>query len=637
MIKKTKSIFKGLLPFVFCIGFVFTSMAQRARVITLPKRVKTVAPVTMKENLLDRSDYKRSPIAYKAIVPNPNKGYKADSLYTWTDPTGAKKSLLGKDIVAQVNEFEKELNKRGRSLRDKDAFSGLSLPLNKVKKNDFSKVQIKNEITTKYSPINISSKNATAANISTTGNKSLTKPNIILSDAEGQIFAYLGYVLTGDEFRDGQLSNEYMPTITGSDIKFDLMLAIPKSLQGKVKSCHLEVKKTAAGKTLLSTNLNVQKPDRIIPQSKYELKFNNTVETYGAAKLADLNLYRISLNNSSKSIPKPTKTKDVYSIVLTFLDNTGKELKIIQPNSLTLNNQMPPPINVSTELRNAQNGYNFELLDPGLHAFGFYAKSGGILANVKKEPFGYNGLNVETSVSTDFKIGAKYYNFERLLNSKAPLSIEYNLFAYNLKSSRKYTYPDTENSVPKSKGFVYGDPDFGTVSLLGETYDLSKTEATVFEQSIEEELFNMRFAIGPVPCRFTASFKGKVGIKVEAGGSERGDLLTSATPYGEIKLHGEGGVDAGIAWAMVNADVVIIAIEYPSKAEVKVESGEPKAITNSEIKVSGLGGKIYFKAGICLPVPFFDDICKDFQIDILNWDGLEKTLKVDPNKGIIMK
>jgi len=55
------------------------------------------------------------------------KGYKADSIYTWTDPSGVHHRALGSQILQQVNDVERSLCERGHSFRERNTFEKLKV------------------------------------------------------------------------------------------------------------------------------------------------------------------------------------------------------------------------------------------------------------------------------------------------------------------------------------------------------------------------------------------------------------------------------------------------------------------------------------------------------------------------------
>ena len=97
-------------------------------------------------------------------------------------------------------------------------------------------------------------------------------------------------------------------------------------------------------------------------------------------------------------------------------------------------------------------------------------------------------------------------------------------------------------------------------------------------------------------------------------------ISTSVTPHLDLTLTGEGGVDASIAYAKIVANVKVIEVDLPISAKASKD-----ADLNAALKITALSGEIYFTAGLCIPIPWFDDLCTDFRIDIFKWTGPSKT------------
>jgi len=632
---------------------------QRGRVV-LPKRVVKINPLTLPANLLDDAKYRRAAIPHVPLVPNPQKGYKPDSMYVWVDQTGKKHAAYGKDIVTYVNDFEKELNKRGHSLREKNALTGLSLNLARVAKNDFSRTVISNNVRamdrnagyktmtvarpsgnmpppTRYNmPQGYNANGSTVFRAGIRDEENLLNKRATLKadQTRGEVLQYVGVIIeSGTEVGQGELGNETLPTIfDGTKVGISLMLVIPDNLSSRIKLCKAEIKNGNA--TLLTNTFDVQKPDKSIGQNHYKLDYFNCVQPAGAAKNTQMKIYHLSFDNTSGKLPKAGSSKALYNLILSFYNADGDPLvNISQPNHLAINDQLPKQVKISTvpvETNYRQNGFDYELLDPGLHAFGFYASSAGDNAGLSETRKGDNGIDIQSSVSTNMTVGMKYFNFKHLVSSDEPLSSDYKLFAYTVSAQKKYSHPDDATDIPSNAGLKGGLPDYGKVTLLNQDYDLDPSGITEIDQSIEEELMDIRFFVGPVPCRFTARLMGDVGVNLNYTSSNLCDISTAVTPHADITLHGDGGVDAALAYAKVNAEVHLLTISMPN--DVNTSSA-----INTRLTVGGLSGQIYFQAGICLPVPFFDDICTDFRIDIFNWDGMQKTFKVDPDHGIVMQ
>ena len=289
-------------------------------------------------------------------------------------------------------------------------------------------------------------------------------------------------------------------------------------------------------------------------------------------------------------------------------------------NEIVLNNTLSAAILIPSSKSVEINKFNFEVTDPVSHAFGFYLKSNGFKANSSNNPFGFTGKGIDkkSSFSADLSIGAKYYNFGHLISSSEPLSNDLELVSATFSAKRDYY--KAENTPPpiripgkSQQQDLLSSPDTKfEIKVLGQTI-------TEREVSIRQEVFNQRFFIGPVPCQVTVALIGKAGVNVSGNYTNNsGNMAGQIEPYANLSVEGSGGVDAYIAYAKVVVAVNLLDVRLP--IDFSIQNPGPAVVTSS-VAVSGLSGTVYFKAGFCIPIPFFDDICKEFTIDIFNWEG----------------
>lgn len=617
-----------------------SAIAQKR--IVLPTINRKIQTVTLDRNLLDASPgYRRAAIQFVPIAPTPDavrRGYKADSIYVWVDPNGGRHRARGDEILKQVNDLEKALCERGHTLREKNTFNGLSIIMPRTVKNDLTNCVIRNNLKPVKTGRTIDISGSSARN--KIGRTRIDRTRVVKM-LENTVYSYTGFLSYSGEFKQGSLgqtSNIERPSNNPAQLSSRLMLVITPKLYDQISKCTYEVADKPNGAALITTAVNIKSPGKTIQPVRGGFTIDYSDDCTEPTNMGNdfvMRVYDITLNNSGNIIPSPTKYPQPYYVTLKFYDASGKLLDTYLPNNIILNNQLPMPINIPVNKELNYAGYDYELTDPTTHSFGFYAKSGGVTTSVASEKIGYDGINRNSSVSADMRIGVKYYNWARLVDGNAPLSKEFDLFAYTIKSEEKYSKPDNGAPQIRVPGNKAKDPDYGSITLLGTTYDLSSQDGNSFQQGISEEIFNQRFFIGPVPCKIAVSLTGNVGVDVAyASNSTTCDIVSSINPYAEVNVHGEGGVDAVIAYAMVKADVNLLKIGIPTSIQVK---GPSDLNITETLVVGGLSGQVYFQAGICIPIPFFDDICKDFRIDILKWDGLEKSFSIDPVKGIVLK
>jgi hypothetical protein len=587
-------------------------------------------------NLLDDPKFKKAPIQFVPLQPDVRRGYDPEKVYTWSDPSNPRKtySAKGKDILWQVNEVEKSLNERGHSLREKKPFIQLNLALPAVAKNDFNKCVITNRV----NRVSAGGGN-TMGNI---GTIPVIKPTInrrrlaVTRRVPDVIYTYTGELTSSREFKMGTLANSFFLERKGSLVFANIMMSISRTAYDKINSCTLELSATEDGAPFTAVKMNIKSPaNSVTIDDQYNIQYVDCDRPNAGSNSFPLNIYNVNLSSGGYNFPSPTRNPVFYYTTFKFYDAAGQELNIYQPNIIVLNNQLPMPVNVDLSAKKSYSGFNYELLDPGLHAFGFYVNSGGFNASCSKTKHGYDGVNKLSSVSGDMSMGIKYFNFKHLVNGNEPLSNEFVVFGYKLSSERKYNKPDgVPPIVVKS---IQRDPDAGVITLMNKQYDLRTTDQTYFEEPINQELIGFRFFIGPIPCSINVNVTGKASMTVnyESVTGPSCDIKTTITPHADANLNASGGVDAfSIAYAKVFANINLLTFDMPYTMQVNAENNS--AVIDPKLTVGGLAGQIYFRAGLCIPIPFVDDICTDFRVDILNWNGLEKSLTIDPARGITL-
>jgi hypothetical protein len=149
-------------------------------------------------------------------------------------------------------------------------------------------------------------------------------------------------------------------------------------------------------------------------------------------------------------------------------------------------------------------------------------------------------------------------------------------------------------------------------------------------QPFDMQLADARFMLGPIPIVIRAKITGEAGL--ELGGQI--DMSNKSfdgfiKPYVNSSFHADGGVDAVIAYATLNADVnPLLQIDMPVGFS---SSGKSLSFTNT---MSGLYGRVYLKVGFFYPCPSVEKIvgwitgsedvplCECvWEYNIFQWDG----------------
>ena len=583
------------------------------------KTMRTIPLTTNNINLFDAvPGYKKAPIAFVPITPGADaakKGYKADSMYTWTDPAGKTHRATGAQILQQVNEVEKSLCERGHSFRHKNTFDGL--------KATIPKDMLMNGIINQ--PSNFLSKK--------TGNNFPSKFNRFNNNLNigGTIYPYLGQLQKSAEFPGSVQDVERLTRLNNdaTTLSFPLILAAASATISKAAGCTIEIYNNAAktGLPIFIVPLNLNKPDCSIPWTNQVV--NNSENIPPVTNGTWLYNYTVRFTNVGNKIPNATPQHNYYYLDFKFTGTDGKPLLMSLQNQVVVDNSLAPPINISVFREKAIKAFDFEVTDPVKHCFGFYAKSNGFIAKSSSEPFGFYGQNKKSAFNANINIGARYYNFGHLLNSNAPLTKDLEILGFDFSAVQNYNRPDRllQIRVPGSGGeknlLQHPNTKF-QLRILGKTIN-------TYEDGISEMVFNERFFIGPVPCIATVMLTGNAGVKANGVYTENTcDMSGKIEPYAALSVTGSGGVDALIAYAKVEVNVTLLKVGLPIEFNI---DNPANATVQSSIDVSGLSGDVNFKAGFCIPIPFFDDICKDFTIQIFHWDGFNQKYTID-NAGV---
>jgi hypothetical protein len=592
--------------------FATANFAQR-------KIVRNLSLTTSNKNLFDAvPGYRKAPIAFVPFTAGADaakKGYKADSIYIWTDPAGKRHRATGAEILQQVNEVEKSLCERGHSFRHSNTFDGLKATVPRdVLMNGIPNLPA-NFVTKKSGRI-ITAKFNGFNNRFTMG---------------GTIYPYLGTLQRSAEFPGSIYDVQKLSRLPNdaSSFSFPLILAAQADAFSKLAGCVVEIYSNA-GKTglpLFSIPLDIKKPAvALVWPGQLQ---NNSANTPAVTSGVILNNYTVTFKNSSNKIPAATRDHNYYYIGFKFTGTDGKPLIMSVQNDIAVDNSLTPPLNIAVYKEAKINNFNFEVTDPVKHCFGMYARSNGFNAKSSSEPFGFVGQNKKSSFDANLSIGARYYNFEHLVNSNASLTNDLEIVGFNFSAAQNYNRPDRDNLPPPIR--IPGNQNLLTHAntklefrVLGEVIGANET-------AITQEVFNQRFFIGPVPCKATVSLTGKAGITASGTYTQNTcDMAGKFTPYAELNVTGSGGVDALIAYAIVEVNVNLLKVGLPIEFEI---DNPGTASVQSSIEVSGLSGNVNFRTGFCIPIPFFDDICKDFTIEIFRWNGLNEKYAID-NAGI---
>ncbi len=596
---------------------IFLFLAFASNTISAQIKINTKIPVSknIQKNLFDAvPGYRINPIAFVPFIAGADavkRGFKADSIYKWTDPAGKKHSASGTQILQQVNEVEKSLCERGHSFRHKNTFDGMvaKIPQNVLLEGipnlpeNFYPTKNKNLKPTKF-------------------NKDYNK----FKNIAGTIYPYMGYAVNKGEFA-GMLSDGYFLARLPNDastLTFPLNFATSQNVINLIGNCTIELYKNAAktGMPILSFPIDVTKNILSVAlDSRNKIETQNPVPNSNGVQLYN---YNVQFKNFKNVIKSATREDDLYYLNFKFTDKSGKPIIISIQNDIILNNSLGARLNISSNSTASINKFDFSVTDPVSHTFGLYANSNGFNATTSNAPFGNYGEDRKSALSANLSVGATYYNFWHLLNNDEPKTKNFEIVGFDFSSSQNYYKADRLLGI-RVPGAKPAKNIFENPTTKFQFRVLNKVVNNAVKPFDDQVLFNERFFIGPVPCRATITLKGEAGIVVSGSSTEeKCDMKANITPYAKVNVVGEGGADAFIAYVLLVVDVNVLTVSMP----IEMNIANNKAYSSSAIKVEGLKGKVYLKAGFCIPIPFFDDICKEFPIDIFSWSGLSETFNI---------
>lgn len=630
------------LLLLLLLSFSWVSLAQQVT-YTSPK---TLSPIVRDKavkvktvNLLDVDpQFKRKSIRFvpfKATKEAEKQGLKLDSIYVWADPDGNSKRASGKQILEGLNAFEKELNKRGHSLRDKETFKNIRVDMQQVQGGYVSAPKVVLQRGNQMDKTLFLDKRSVAA-LKSIGEKKNQKAGSIaemIDPARTRVqelpklysFLYFGQfeVLSG-EIRD-QLVEEHNMELTREKKSVTVPLSI-------VTMPHIA---SEIGKYEILLYLH---PDDPKPRYRYMLDFKPIADYEITERIRSRQIradHKPGTHNRIYYLKKDFKTggfgippagyepKYYYAQVLLY-DKKGKLMDVPTANMPVLANYIQEWSVPNDHWANID-AFRSSITDPVTGTFGFYMKSDGFSSYAHHYWSGRNKIVEDTTrIDGHFDVGITMYNWANLFDKSKSKTTDMSLFNIDISGVNGRTM-STQKKAPKNNRTDIGKDKNIKVyyQIIGEK---RKQLTSSIVQPYTQVLFDQRFFLGPVPCRATVTMEGKFGINYGGYTSlgETSVISTVIEPYVNLNIHGSGGADAVVAYAKITAHMDLFNASVPMNFFAESDRA---ARVDSKIELSGFDGNIGFKAGICIPIPFFDDLCKEFRITIFNWDGMSDTIE----------
>ncbi len=572
----------------------------------LPTRMLT-------QNLLDNPNTQRAPITYVPFeLKNPRNGkaLNPSAALKITMPDGRTVNTTVKDFYDQVNAMEKALCAQGRSLRMANAFADFNPKLNPVPSDAVPSLSpgyqtIRFSIAPQKTasprvpstpPTNVQISSPTAAQIST------------LSNFSWKTSLYVA--ASGSDHGTNEFPAEWSGVSLAQQGRssFPFLIQVPDGMTKLVQKIGWMVSDTPFDDAAKAITIKVYKKQGTISPVNWNKSIKGTLNLPEHKNSSYAALYI----NFAEIEPLPTdKVKPFY--VRAVLYNQSGEIIARTPQVVAMYGSVKQELKMPISQYSGTSDFNYGF--PSNYenaAFGIYLKGTGfnsvqtrVIDVYSKKDFGTQGYALKGGAT----LGIKYYNFEHIVDSKQPINNDLVLLAINLDAAAgnpampvygQQLKAGARLSLNVLNGLYQPYYEFKTaVPGLPNTLSLDYT----FKEKLDVEIFDYRFLIGPVPVRVYGGVKGEAGVVLN-GFLHMGSFEASGKidPYMKIALIAGGGVDAVIAYALVEAQIdPLLRVNLP--VLFASQGANAPVVDFGQASIGGLGGKVYLKAGFYYPCP----------------------------------
>lgn len=578
---------------------------NKRKIIDIKPAVRSAPFVVQTRNVLDNPGYRRPEIPHRPfemVNPKTRKPLSPEAMLTIKINDSVTKKTTVKQFFAELNEMERALNLRGRTLRVSHTFADLKPDFNNapyLKKGMLTKGFISTSFNTNSNPPSyftvtgqlVPNKKFIAISNMSVPKAIEWKTNLYIAER----FENHGTVEFPAEWSNVSLSSANRKI-------FPVILEITKGFAGLIKKIDWQVSDVPFDGTIKDVNL---------PQVKKTITssspvFSTAVRGTDILPDAKASSYASAFIDLSQIEPIPAQPKPYYIRAVCY-DAAGDVSKVTGQVIATYG-YTPKPFKIAPQEDNSVPGFSYAYPSDPSSPFGLYVKGEGFSTKKRTR---YQDDNYDVLITTGIKfkgaadLGLKYFNFASIADGNAPKTKNLSIIKGDftaIAGSGTGTGNTTEAQGVSLKmnileGFYTPSIDF-TTKIPGT--DNISLEYTV-KEPINWELINTRFFIGPVPFSIKAKIGGEAGL-------ELGGFVNMSPGYyafnGRIKpyLHtyftASGGVDAVIAFATLNADVnPVLNIDMPVLFS---SNGKSLDFTN---EISALNGRVYLKVGFFYPCP----------------------------------
>lgn len=647
-----------ILPFLITITLQAQRYVEKQDPRNSRRKIVEMKPVVHRlnltnayRNILDEDKSNRQPIAFKAFdLRNPRTGKQLnpEAKMTLKLPDGSTRETTVKEFFSQVNDLEKKLNERGRTLRDVNSLRDLKPPVRQTSAAMATPVS-------RYGNYDVNSFKLKENKETGSGGTmfipmTTTKPGMnavanFAANWTAESFICEAYSDFGTpEFPANWVKNALS---NPGRTKFPVTIAVPAFFTDQVKKIVWQVSSLPFDNTLktvsapgLLKSIDHPSPNPGSAPRGWESMPEPIRKTISATR------FYSTIIDFSGFIAYPAGEPVQYYIRAILYDEKNQPVRFTPFLSAMYGHTKKTTLVIPSEATNTTPGFSYAFPEDKNIPFGVYIKGSG-LNSVKRSEFGTKEglphyLKLGYKVTGNASLGIRYFNFNHIIDDAAPLSNNFDLISANFSAvAGLVSIPNTgkfeNNGVSISISALNGDvPEFKYVfeEMIPGTSSISLNKS--FEQSLDVDLLNTRFMLGPVPIKIYAALKGSAGINLSGKVDMKNfDAEGEIKPYINTRFIASGGVDAVIAYATLNAEVnPLLSLNMPLR--FSSTSNQPLSFNTN---ISGLKGRVYLKAGFYYPCPSLEKIvgwlsgdedlplCEcAWEYNIFDFNGFEHTI-----------
>jgi hypothetical protein len=649
-----------ILPFLFSLSVFAQRFVERADPKNPQRKIVELKPVTHRLNLanayrnvLDEDKSGRQPIAFKPFEmrhPKTGKALNPDAKMTLKLPDGSTRQTTVKEFYTQVNELEKQLNAKGRSLRDASSLKDLKPAVRQT--TTAISPQMSRYRTYSTNNFKISEKKAS-------GGGTMFIPMTKTDDKKTDftIITNFSNNWIADPFICEAYSDWGTPEFPAIWVKkaiqnqgrtkFPVAVAVPSFFADQVKKVIWQVGSLPFDNTLKSLSApglirSIEQP--VDKPGSAPRGWESMPESL--RKVISATRFFTNIIDFNGVVNYPAGEPEYYYIRSVMLNEKNEPVKFSPYVVATYGHTKKSTFIIKSNAPNSTPGFSYSFPEDKNIPFGVYIKGGG-LNSIRSTEAGTKEGNpyfakLGYKITGSAGLGIRYFNFYHLIDDAAPLSNDFDLINANFKAvAGAVAIPNTgkleDNGVNITISALNGlVPEFkyDFTEMIPGTSAISLNKS--FTQSLDVDLLNNRFLIGPIPIKIYAALKGEAGINLSGQVYMKNfEAAGEIKPFINTRFIASGGVDAFVAYATLNAEVnPLLSLNMP----LTFSSSSEKPLSFST-NISGLKGRVYLKAGFYYPCPSLEKIvgwlsgdedlplCECvWEYNIFSFDGFEHTI-----------